>query len=107
MLIREYATLLPIAFVKQLKVYKSYANVMNRAFLTIIEQSLPVQYEIHPCLAPKSIDHVLEFEDCSEVYDTAVQNLNAITPYEAQTFVNLSQGYDNDELVKYNNELFQ
>lgn len=80
-LLRNYSKFIPQTQVKQLEVYLDYANVVNRAFLQSFQEQQLFANEIRPYPAPTSIDHVLEFEDCSEVYDTAVQNLNEITPY--------------------------
>ena len=37
-------------------------------------------FEISPCAAPVALSHILEFEDGSEVYDTAAYGLAQVHP---------------------------
>lgn len=65
-------------FNKQLEIFNEWANVVNRAFLRIFQAE--TNCEIRPSSAPTALDHILEFEDGSEVYDIAAYSLNQLNP---------------------------
>ena len=84
--ILRHQSFLPEHYIKQIDILLEWSNVIHRKFLAIFQAESPV--EIRPCQAPLTLDHILEFEDGTEVYDVAVHSLNCVTPRDQVVFTN-------------------
>ena len=73
-LILRHKDCLPDDSKKQLSILNEWANVVHRSFLAIFQAETDV--EIRPCSSPIALDHILEFEDGTEVYDVAASSLS-------------------------------
>ena len=92
-------------FIKQLEIFKEWANVVNRKFLKIFQQE--TQFEIRPCTSPNALNHILEFEDGSEVYDIAAYSINQLNPIIKFTDQNLNTVAAQSYMSHQNDALYQ